>query len=85
MDKGRSVRRGKKNGCNFGDDSFKCVFVNENLCVLLGISLEFVPVVSIDNKPALVLVMAWCHISNKALSETMMSTDIILNAPASLY
>ena len=33
--------------------------MNENFCILILISLKFVPKGSIDNKPALVQVMAW--------------------------
>ena len=36
------------------DDIFKCVFLNENICILIKISLNFVPKVPIDNNPALV-------------------------------
>ena len=41
-------------------DIFKCIFLNENLCILIRISLQFVPEAPIDNNSALVPVMA-CH------------------------
>ena len=44
----------EQNGLHFADDIFKCIFVNENACILIEISLNFVPKGSIDNKPALV-------------------------------
>ena len=36
-------------GRHFADDIFRCIFLNENICMLGKISLEFVP-----NNPALV-------------------------------
>ena len=36
------------------DDIFKCIFLNENRCILIKISLKFVPKGPIDNNPALV-------------------------------
>ena len=43
----------------FPDDIFKCIFLNENIGMLLKFSLKFVPKVPIDNIPALVQIMAW--------------------------
>ena len=43
-----------QNGRHFADDSFKCIFVNEKFCILIKISLKFVPKGPIDNTPALV-------------------------------
>ena len=40
------------------DDNFKCFFMNGKLRILIQISLKFVPKVPIDNKSALVEVMA---------------------------
>ena len=42
------------------DGIFKCIFLNENDIIQIEISLKFVPTSPIDNKPALVQVMAWC-------------------------
>ena len=33
----------EQNGHHFADDIFKCIFMNENLCILIQISLNFVP------------------------------------------
>ena len=41
------------------DDIFKCIFLNENDRIPIQISLKFVPKIPIDNKRALVQVMAW--------------------------
>ena len=43
-----------QNGRNFPNDIFGCIFMNEKLCILIEISLKFVPKGPIDNNPALV-------------------------------
>ena len=55
------------------DDNFKCIFLNENVSILIKISLNFVPKGSINNIPALVEIMAWCQRGNKPLPEPMMT------------
>ena len=39
---------------HFSDDVFRCIFVNEKFCILIKISLKFVPKGPIVNNPALV-------------------------------
>ena len=48
----------RQNGRRFSDDTFKRIFVNENVRILFEISLKFVPKGSINNNPALVQIMA---------------------------
>ena len=60
-----------QNGRLFTDDIFRCIFVNEKLCILVKISPTFVPKGPIDNNLALVQIMAWCRIGDKPLSEPM--------------
>ena len=55
------------------DDFFKCIFLKENDKIPIQISLKFVPMSPIDNKPALVPVMAWRWIGDKPLPEPMMA------------
>ena len=43
-----------RNGRHFADDVFKCIFLNKKICILIQISLKFVPKGPIDNNPALV-------------------------------
>ena len=43
------------NGRHFADDIFKCTLLNENICISIKISLNFVP---ISNIPALVQIGA---------------------------
>ena len=64
--------RPRENGRHFADDIFKCIFVNENLCIPIKISLKFVPKGPINNIPALVQIMAWRRPGDKPLSEPMM-------------
>ena len=43
-----------KMAASLADDNFKCIFLNENVWIVIQISLKFVPKDPIDNKPALV-------------------------------
>ena len=43
-----------QNGHHFPNDIFKCIFMNEKICIFLQSSLKFVPKGPIDNNPALV-------------------------------
>ena len=48
-----------QNGRHFADDIFlKCIFVNEKFCILIKISLKFVPKGQFDKNPALVQIKA---------------------------
>ena len=60
----------------FADDIFRCIFVNEKYCILIGISLKIVSKGSIDNNPALVQVMAWCRTGDMLLSQAMLTQFI---------
>ena len=53
------------------DDNFKCIFLNENGRIPIRLSLKFAPGSPIDNKPALVQVMAWRRTGDKPLAEPM--------------
>ena len=44
----------RQNSHHFSDDIFKCISVNAEFCILIKISLNFVPKGSIDNNLALV-------------------------------
>ena len=50
--------RPKQNGRHFADDTFKCIFMNENVRISINISLKFVPKGLINNIPPLVQIMA---------------------------
>ena len=53
--------RPRQNGRRFANDIFKRIFLNENVYISIKISLKFVPKGPINNIPALVQIMAWCH------------------------
>ena len=61
----------RQNGRHFPDNIFKCIFLNENIQILIKISVEFVPKDPINNIASLVQIMAWHQPSNKPLSEQM--------------
>ena len=62
----------RQNYHHFANDIFKCIFLNENVWILLKISLKFVNKVWINNIPSLVQLMAWRLPGDKPLSEPMM-------------
>ena len=62
----------RRNWQNFADNIFKRIFFNENVLILIKISLKYVPEGPINNIPALVQIMAWHHPGDKPLSEPMM-------------
>ena len=55
------------------DDIFKLIFLNENGRIPIKISLKFVPNSPIDNRPALVQVMAWHCTGDKPLHEPILT------------
>ena len=76
--------RPRQNGRHFADGIFKCIFLNENVWILIKISMNFVPEGPINNIPALVQIMAWCRPGDKPLSEPMMvslTTHICVTRP----
>ena len=64
--------RPRQNGRHFPDNIFKCILLNENVWILLKISLKFVPQGPINNIPALVQIMPWHWPGDKPLSGPMM-------------
>ena len=69
-----------QNGRHFADDSFKGIFMNEKFFFSIQISLKFVPKGLIDNKAALVQVMAWRRTGDKPLPEPILTqfTDVYM-------
>ena len=63
----------RQNDCHFADDIFKCIFLSQNSCISIKISLKFVPKGPIDNIPALFQIMAYHWPGAKPLSEPMMA------------
>ena len=67
-----NIFRPRENGRHFADNIVKCIFLNENVWILIMISLKFAPKGPINNIPALVLIMAWRRPGDKPLSEPIM-------------
>ena len=51
--------RPRQNVHRFADDTFKHIFLNENVRISIKISLKFVPKGPINNNPVMVQIMAW--------------------------
>ena len=64
--------RPRQNIRHYADETFKRLFVNKNIRLLIEISLKFVPKGPINNIPALVQIMAWRRPGDKPLFEPMM-------------
>ena len=64
--------RPRQNGRHFADDTFKCIFLNENVWIPIKTPLKFVPKGPINNIPAMVQIMAWRRPGDKPLSGPMM-------------
>ena len=62
----------RQNGRHFADDTFKRIFANENVRILIEISLKCVSEGPINNIPTLVQIMAWRRPGDKPLFEPMM-------------
>ena len=62
-----NISRSEQNGCQFGDD----IFLNENYCSLLKISLKFVLMGRIYHESVSVQVMVWCQRDSKPLHELL--------------
>ena len=51
--------RPSQNGRRFAEDTFKRIFLNENVRISIKISLKFIPKCPTNNIPALVQIMVW--------------------------
>ena len=71
---GFNTLRPRQNGRHFPDDIFKCIFLKENILILITFSLKFVLRGPINNIPILVPIMAWRRPGDKPLSEPMMAS-----------
>ena len=45
----------------------------KNICISITISLQFVPIDLVDNKSALVQIIAWCLTGDMSVFEPMMA------------
>ena len=62
----------RQDGRHFPNDILKWIFLNENLWLLIKISLKLLPLSLMNNISALVQIMAWCPPGDKPLSKPMM-------------
>ena len=69
--------RPRQNVRHFANDTFKRIFLNENVRISIKISLKFVPKGPINNIPTLVQIMAWRQPGNKPLSEPMLVSLLV--------
>ena len=56
------------------DFFFQSIFFNENVWILIKISLKFVPMGPVNNTKSFVETMAWRQAGNKPLSQPMMGS-----------
>ena len=68
-----NTQRSRQNGGHFVDASFRCIFLNENDCILIEFLLKFIAKGPIDNTSELVEVMAWHQTGNQPLPQPMMT------------
>ena len=73
-----STLRRRQHRHHFPDDILKCIFLNENVCIAIEISLKFVPPGPVNNIPVLVWIMAWCQPGDKSFSQPMM-VSLLMN------
>ena len=57
----------------FPDNIFKCIFLNENVWIVIKVLLKYVAEGPINNILALVLTMVSCQSGGKPLSESLMA------------
>ena len=62
----------RQNGCHIADNLFKIIFLNENVQILIKISLKSVPKGPINSIPALFQILAWRRPGDKPLSEPIL-------------
>ena len=68
--------RPRQNGRRFEDDTFKCIFLNENVIISIKISLKFDCKGPMNNISSLVQIMALRRPGDKPLSEPMMASSL---------
>ena len=55
----------RQNGRRFADDTFKRIFLIEDVRILIKISLKFFPKGPTNNNPALAQIVAWRRLGDK--------------------
>ena len=70
-----NMYRPEQTGRPFGNDIVKPIFMNPHHYVLIKISQKFVPGCPVENKPALVQVIAWRQPGDEPLPEPILMAD----------
>ena len=80
-----NILRPRQHGRHFADDTFKRIFVSENVISSIKISLKFVPKGPVNNNnPALVQIMAWRRPDGKFTGNDGKFTDAYMRHSASM-
>ena len=69
--------RSRQNGHKLADDIFELIFLYENNCISIKMSLIFVPKRPFNNELALFQTTTWHRTGDKPLSEPMMAKPSI--------
>ena len=75
--------RPRQNGRHFTDDTFKSIFLNENVIISIKISLKFVRKGTNKNIPALVQIMAWRPSCSENIQHNLMIVSSTYPWPSS--
>ena len=77
---------GRQDGRHFQEGMFEYIFLKENACIFITISMKFVPKGPVNNIPPSVQIMAWRRPGNKPFSGPMIAlfADAYMRHPASL-
>ena len=67
-----NILKPRQNRRHFTEDIFKCIFLTQNVWILIEISRKFVTKCAIYNIPATVQIMVWRRPGDNQLSEPML-------------
>ena len=65
--------RWEQNTRRYADDIFNSILLIEHVCILIEISLKFIPKSSVDNKAVWIQIRVWCPASSEPLPESAMA------------
>ena len=68
-----TLKKPRQNSRYFADDTFKCIFMNENVWIYIKVSHKLIHKGPFDNIPALVQIIAWRWPGDEPLSEPMIA------------
>ena len=68
----------RRNGRHFADDILKCIFLDENVCILIKISFKFLSNGPINTTVALVQIMVWCRLDYQRIHSFLSLIELSL-------